>query len=142
MSSGCSPLARGSAGRAADQPGLPSTGSTAGGAGAGHRRQAQLRRVATSREGRWLSKFFDINLTQLFAERPIRDTVEIRILPGMIDTDEIMARAVLIEQLLERCLHPTPFPMPPDDPEEAVAQLLRIARLHEHRGAPLLPEFT
>lgn len=58
-------------------------------------------RAAATRGG--LTKFFDVNLTQLFAERPIRDTIEVRVLPGAITSDEVMWRASLIENLLDRC---------------------------------------
>ena len=34
-----------------------------------------------------LTKFFDVNLTQLFTGTPIRDTIEIRILPGAIENE-------------------------------------------------------
>ncbi|MGX6606318.1 amidoligase family protein [Micromonosporaceae bacterium Da 78-11] len=74
-----------------------------------------------------LTKFFDVNLTQLLSDTPIRDTVEIRILPGAIDPDEIVDRAGLVELLLERCLDPQPFPTAPTDPAAAVEQLLEVA---------------
>lgn len=74
-----------------------------------------------------LSKFFDINLTQLFADNPIRDTIEVRILPGAIHTDDIINRAGLIELLLERCLDPTPFPPSPVDAATAEQELLHVA---------------
>lgn len=57
-----------------------------------------------------LTKFFDVNLTQLLRADPIRDTVEIRILPGSIDADEVVEKAALVERLLERCLDPVPIP--------------------------------
>jgi hypothetical protein len=63
-----------------------------------------------------LTKFFDINLTQLFRDRPIRDTVEIRILPGSLDADEVVRRAQIVEKLLERCLDPMPIPTPAVEP--------------------------
>ncbi|MEV6346292.1 amidoligase family protein [Actinoplanes sp. NPDC051851] len=66
-----------------------------------------LRAAAT--EG-GLTKYFDVNLTQLLSETPIRDTVEIRILPGAIEAEPIVARAALVELLLERCLSPAPIP--------------------------------
>lgn len=59
-----------------------------------------------------LSKFFDINLTALLSDVPARDTIEIRILPGMIDADQILARAELIEQLLDRCCSAELIPPP------------------------------
>jgi hypothetical protein len=82
----------------------------------------QLRDVATSSG---LSKFFDVNLTQLFAENPIRDTVEVRILPGSIDADDVVAHARLVEALLTRCQDPAPIERPPTDIDEAVAALRR-----------------
>jgi hypothetical protein len=83
-----------------------------------------LRRAAA--EG-GLTKFFDVNLTQLFAEQPIRDTVEIRILPGAITADEIIHRAALVELLLDRCLDPAPIPRPPTVGQAAVAELMELA---------------
>jgi hypothetical protein len=74
-----------------------------------------------------LSKFFDVNLTQLLTDTPIRDTVEIRILPGAIDTDDILNRAGLVELLLDRCLDPEPLPAAPADPGAALAALLEVA---------------
>jgi hypothetical protein len=83
-----------------------------------------LRKAAADGE---LTKFFDVNLTQLFADTPIRDTIEIRILPGAIDGDTIVNQAGLVELLLGRCLDPEPFPAPPADPAVAVPALLDIA---------------
>jgi len=60
-----------------------------------------------------LSKYFDVNLTQLLSRTPLRDTLEVRILPGAITADEIVHRAALIELLLDRCLEPEPFPAAP-----------------------------
>jgi putative amidoligase enzyme len=74
-----------------------------------------------------LTKFFDVNLTQLLRANPPRDTIEIRILPGAIETADIMNRAGLIELLLERCLEPEPFPAAPADPAAAMNDLLDIA---------------
>jgi hypothetical protein len=74
-----------------------------------------------------LTKFFDVNLTQLLTDTPIRDTIEIRILPGAIDTDDIVNRAGLVELLLDRCLDPEPFPAAPADPDAAVPELLHVA---------------
>lgn len=56
-----------------------------------------------------LSKFHDVNLTQLLTDSPLRDTVEIRILPGTLDAAEVIARASVIEKLLTRCLDPAPI---------------------------------
>ena len=74
-----------------------------------------------------LTKFFDVNLTQLLTDTPLRDTIEIRILPGAIDTDDILNRAGLVELLLERCLEPEPFPLSPTDPDAAISGLLHVA---------------
>jgi hypothetical protein len=60
-----------------------------------------------------LTKFFDVNLTALLNDAPVRDTVEVRILPGSIDADEITDRAALVERLLDRCLLDEPVPSPP-----------------------------
>ncbi|MEV4703989.1 amidoligase family protein [Actinoplanes sp. NPDC049316] len=74
-----------------------------------------------------LTKFFDVNLTQLLTDTPLRDTVEIRILPGAIETADILHRAALIELLLERCLRSDPFPEAPADPHAALEALLQVA---------------
>ena len=37
-----------------------------------------------------LTKFADVNLTQLVSARPLRDTVEVRILPGAIEADAVV----------------------------------------------------
>jgi hypothetical protein len=74
-----------------------------------------------------LSKFFDVNLTQILTDAPVRNTVEIRILPGSIDADEIVHQAALLELLLDRCLEEQPFPDPPADPAIAVDGLLSVA---------------
>jgi hypothetical protein len=85
---------------------------------------AALRRAADTGG---LSKFFDVNLTQVLTDAPVRDTVEIRILPGSIDADEIVHQAALVELLLDRCLEEKPFPDPPADPAAAVDSLLSVA---------------
>jgi hypothetical protein len=74
-----------------------------------------------------LTKFFDVNLTQLLTDTPVRDTIEIRILPGAIDADDIVNRAGIVELLLDRCLDHEPFPAPPADPGTAVSALLSVA---------------
>jgi putative amidoligase enzyme len=85
----------------------------------------QLRKAADEGE---LTKYFDINLTQVLTDHPpLRDTVEIRILPGGIDAGPILDRAGLIELLLDRCEQPAPFPDPPADPAAAMEALLEEA---------------
>ncbi|GAA2540591.1 hypothetical protein GCM10010435_05030 [Winogradskya consettensis] len=83
-----------------------------------------LRYAATDGE---LTKFFDVNMVQLFRENPIRDTLEIRILPGALHTEDIINRAALIELLLDRCEDPSPIPEAPTDPAEALEALLELA---------------
>ena len=86
---------------------------------------AELRRAAAAGQ---ISKFFDVNLTQLLTDTPLRDTVEIRILPGSIDAGEIVDRAALVELLLGRCLDPAPIPAPPaEGHDHAVEALLEMA---------------
>ena len=64
---------------------------------------------------------------ELFKDEPVRDTIEIRILPGSIDADEILNRAAVMELLLERCLDPAPFPPAPEDVADAVSALTELA---------------
>ncbi|GIE94720.1 amidoligase family protein [Paractinoplanes rishiriensis] len=85
---------------------------------------ATLRAAATAGE---LTKFFDVNLTQLLTDAPHRDTVEVRILPGSADPDAIVSQAALVELLLDRCLDPEPFPAAPARDGSAVPALLEIA---------------
>ncbi|WP_225215423.1 amidoligase family protein [Cellulomonas avistercoris] len=59
-----------------------------------------------------LTKYADVNLTQLVAARPVRDTVEVRVLPGSIDGHDVVRRAGLVERLLLRCLDARPVPRP------------------------------
>ncbi|GGN71265.1 hypothetical protein GCM10010112_38460 [Actinoplanes lobatus] len=76
---------------------------------------AELRQAAQTGQ---ITKFYDVNLTQVLTDAPpLRDTVEIRILPGAIDADEIVHRAALVELLLDRCLDPTPIPSGPATPD-------------------------
>lgn len=59
-----------------------------------------------------LTKYADVNLTQLVAPRPARDTVEVRILPGALDASDVVRGAALVERLVRRCLDDTPIPRP------------------------------
>jgi hypothetical protein len=72
-------------------------------------------RDAAARSG--LSKFFDVNLTQLFRENPLRDTLEIRILPGAIHPADVIGPAVIIERLLDRCEEGPRIGRPADEHE-------------------------
>lgn len=62
-----------------------------------------------------VTKYADVNLTQLVSERPLRDTLEVRILPGAIDADDIVRRAALVHALLLRCTAEAPLPRPGAD---------------------------
>lgn len=80
----------------------------------------QLREIATSSG---LSKFFDVNLTKLLQTNPVRDTLEVRILPGSINADDIVRQAEVVESLLLRCQDPVPIHRPPAKVAAAVALL-------------------
>lgn len=68
--------------------------------------------LATAARGTGLTKYADVNLTQLVAPCPVRDTVEVRILPGALEAADVVGRAALVERLLLRCLDGTPVPRP------------------------------
>jgi hypothetical protein len=69
-----------------------------------------------------VTKYLDVNLTRLVAPpRSVQDTVEVRCLPGSIDTDSILERAWLVERLVHRCRDPRPLPAP--EPGEPVHSL-------------------
>ncbi|MFS0700186.1 amidoligase family protein [Cellulomonas sp. 179-A 4D5 NHS] len=73
---------------------------------------ARLQAVARSAG---LTKYADVNLTQLVSPRPQRDTLEVRILPGDLDGHAVVRRAALVEALLTRCHDPRPLPRPRAD---------------------------
>jgi hypothetical protein len=89
--------------------------------------RGQLREAAV-RGG--LTKFFDVNLTQLLRDDPLRDTLEIRILPGTLAADEVIRPANAVEALLERCLDPRPFPAPPVGVDAGVDALASLVAEH------------
>ncbi|MFI2364601.1 amidoligase family protein [Promicromonospora sp. NPDC019610] len=68
--------------------------------------------VAAAARGIGLTKYADVNLTQLVAPHPVRDTVEVRILPGALEASDILRRAALVERLVRRCLDDAPVPRP------------------------------
>lgn len=55
-----------------------------------------------------LSKYRDVNLKNLVHDIPGKPTVEFRVLPGTMDTDEVLAGAALFEALLRRACEPRP----------------------------------
>ncbi|WP_198954490.1 amidoligase family protein [Kineosporia sp. R_H_3] len=59
-----------------------------------------------------LKKYADVNLASLVTPRAEKDTVEIRCLPGMLGTEEVVAAAALVERLLARCRDPRPIGAP------------------------------
>jgi hypothetical protein len=93
-------------------------------AAAGTPSYEQLRAAATVGG---LTKFFDVNLTALFAQNSARDTLEVRILPGAIDAADVVRAAAIVEALLERCLDEAPIPAPPRDPDAALRALRQLA---------------
>ena len=96
--------------------------------------------AAASRTG--LTKYVDVNLTQLLTDEPLRDTVEVRILPGTLEAAEITRRAGLVERLLARCLGPEPIPRPRSaDLAASVAELLALAGPEPEPGPESGPGF-
>lgn len=74
-----------------------------------------------------LTKYCDLNLVNLVRAPSVKDTVEVRVLPGSIDTDEIMSMASLVEGLLARCRDDSWLPRPTGSPAEDVVALRRLA---------------
>jgi len=75
-----------------------------------------------------VGKYHDVNVGGLLTDTPVRDTVEIRILPGSIDGAEIVRKAALVEALLDLCLEDRPVPLPgSSDPGTAARELLTLA---------------
>jgi hypothetical protein len=84
--------------------------------------------LGTAARGIGLTKYADVNLTQLVAPQPVRDTVEVRVLPGALDASDIVPRAALVERLLRRCLDDAPVPRPDADAaHDPVGALLDLA---------------
>lgn len=83
--------------------------------------------LAAAARSTGLTKYADVNLTQLVAARPARDTLEVRLLPGSVDAADVVARAALVERLLLRCFDDRPVPAPgadaAHDPAAALAAL-------------------
>ncbi|MGI5190412.1 amidoligase family protein [Promicromonospora sp. CA-289599] len=84
--------------------------------------------LVTAARGVGLTKYADVNLTQLVAPQPVRDTVEVRVLPGALDASDIVPRAALVERLLRRCLDDAPVPGPDGGAaHDPVGALLELA---------------
>lgn len=74
------------------------------------------------------TKFLDVNLTGVLAQRPRHPTLEVRVLPGSLDAAATAARAALVEALLVRCRDDRPVPRPSgDDPRRSVDELRGLA---------------
>ena len=85
----------------------------------------QWRRLQAKATASGLTKYFDINLTALLSDSPTRNTVEVRILPGMLHGAEITRSAALVEALLARCQQSAPIPRPSTSDPAAMAMELR-----------------
>ncbi len=59
-----------------------------------------------------LTKYCDVNLLHVIRAPAIKDTLEVRILPGADDAAQIMEQAGLVEGLLQRCLAAPKLPAP------------------------------
>lgn len=73
-----------------------------------------------------LTKYSDVNLSRVVKSPPVKDTLEVRILPGAIDSGAIMANAVLVAGLLDRCRAGIPFPSPTGATDADTAILARL----------------
>ena len=82
-------------------------------------RKASLDSLREAATAAGLTKYFDANITQLLADDPIRDTLEVRILATDLCVEPILRSALLLERLLLRCLDPEPLPPAPQDPRRA-----------------------
>jgi hypothetical protein len=72
-----------------------------------------------------LTKYSDVNLVNVVRAPAVKDTLEVRILPGAATTGAIIARAAVVEGLLDRCRAVDELPMPSGVVAEDVATLLR-----------------
>jgi hypothetical protein len=73
-----------------------------------------------------LTKFADLNLTALVAAPAVKDTVEVRVLPGALTADEVIEPAVIVEGLLAACRHLDALPEPSGLPGADVETLHRL----------------
>lgn len=72
-----------------------------------------------------LTKYADVNLVNVVRAPAVKDTLEVRILPGAATTGAIMARAVVTERLLRHCTTADEIPAPSGVLERDVAALGR-----------------
>jgi putative amidoligase enzyme len=74
-----------------------------------------------------LSKYSDLNLTHLVRAPAVKDTLEVRVLPGADTAEDIMGRAAVVEGLLERCRTGPGVPGPSGRVDDDAAALARWA---------------
>ncbi|WP_308469967.1 amidoligase family protein [Kineococcus rubinsiae] len=86
---------------------------------------ADWERLRTQAAGTGVSKFCDVNLARVLGLRPGPQTLEVRLLPGAIDADEVLAQVLLVQRLLDRCRDERPFPRPRAG-EGSAAELLAL----------------
>jgi hypothetical protein len=79
-------------------------------------------------DGVELSKYSDVNLLHVVRAPAVRDTLEVRILPGSADAPTILRQAAVVEGLLERCRAGGPVPRPSGRTEQDAAVLARWGR--------------
>jgi hypothetical protein len=60
-----------------------------------------------------LTKYSDVNLLHVLRAPPVKDTLEVRILPGAAAVDDVLERAALVEGLLRLCVEEPDLPQPP-----------------------------
>jgi hypothetical protein len=72
-----------------------------------------------------LTKYCDVNLLHVIRAPAIKDTLEVRILPGADDAARIMAQSALVEGLLQRCLAGPSLPAPAGSAPHDVRTLAR-----------------
>jgi hypothetical protein len=74
-------------------------------------------------DGIELTKYSDLNLTAMVRAPEVKDTVEVRVLPGADTAQAIMGRARIVEGLLERCRTEPGVPVPSGQVEDDAAAL-------------------
>jgi hypothetical protein len=72
-----------------------------------------------------LTKYSDVNLLHVLRAPPVKDTLEVRILPGADTAAAILERAALVEGLLRLCVEEPDLPHPPTGRVDEDAATLR-----------------
>jgi hypothetical protein len=76
------------------------------------RRMSTWDEALTAAKAANVTKYSDLNLVHLLTAPTVKDTLEVRVLPGSVDTDEIMSLAAMVESLLDRCREDPWLPRP------------------------------